>query len=107
MDTTLYIPTPTAPLPAVRRSKWPRFLLLTVATALGLALLLGLLHRLATSERAQQAAVTLGGGALGIAIASVLLIIAVLWILFPVFVYFSLERMKKALDQIERNTRNS
>ena len=106
MDTALYIPSAATTPASAPRSNWGRIVLLVIAGAFGVALLIGLVHSLATSEAAQKAAVTLGGGALAIVICGVLLLIALLWVLFPVFVYFSLERMKKALDQIELNTRN-
>jgi len=47
----------------------------------------------------------LGSGLIGFVIFIAVLVWGLLWILFPVFVYFALQHIKKTLDQIERNTR--
>ena len=40
-----------------------------------------------------------------VAMLFLLTFLAVLWIVFPVFVFFGMQRMERTLNQIERNTR--
>ena len=106
MDTALFIPGTGASPPAAPRGNHRRTILVFVAVVVGLALLVGLLRLLLYNQSAQEGAVLLGGGVIYLVVAVLLFLLAMLWILFPVFVYFALGRLEKLLAQIERNTRN-
>lgn len=41
----------------------------------------------------------LGGGIIGIAVIVITSVVSILWLLFPVFVYFSLQKMKKEMTE--------
>ena len=104
MDTMLFVPgapIANAPPPLPKNRRW---LLIAVAAVVGLGLLIWFVRLLVRSEAAQQAALALGGGVLGLAFLALAATVVILWILFPVFMYFGLGRIEARLHQIERNT---
>jgi len=74
-----------------------------ISALIGLGLLTFILNKFI-----QSGAIAYLPAGVGIAVYLVviafLFILALLWILFPVFVYFSLERMNRHLAAIERNS---
>ena len=110
LETDLFIPAPpprSAPDPAPGSKPRRASLILKLAIALlGLGLLLGLGHLVASSESGRQAGFTLLTAVPAVVLCLVVLLIVVGWIGFPIFLYFSLRRIEKTLAQLERNTRN-
>lgn len=105
LETQLYIPGHASmPIahgklqPVPKRQIW----LALVIGIIGVVVVAGLLYLFATSELARG----LLGGTLGVVVAGIALVLAVLWIIFPVFVYFGIGRLQRLLEQIERNTRS-
>lgn len=95
METLLFIPQleeppkPNKPLPSLGPAgKW------VLISLVAFSLLCFLAYKIATSQFVQQFAAGSVGIIAGLIIVVILLIWAALWILFPVFVYFALERMK-------------
>ncbi len=111
MDTILYVPNEgvsrTAALPPlVPVQRRGRALAIAIATALiGIALLAFFLNKLIQSGVLYYLPAGIGI-AVYLAVIVFLFLLALLWILFPVFVYFSLNKMISLLSAIERNTRN-
>jgi hypothetical protein len=108
MDTRLYIPPIAAP-PSVPRQQRPfnkKRLLLWFGLAAAVAILsaVGYLTYKYT-ETVAHGALGILGAIVVIAVSIVVFVWAVLWILFPVFVYFQLQEMNQHLARIEMNTR--
>lgn len=104
-DTLLFIPSGGRPASGSPRSKNRRLL---TALALGSGLLVLLLLVLGRFSILNELVLLTGSTAMAIGalvVAVLVLVWAVLWIVFPVFVYFLLRRQSELLEQIERNTR--
>ena len=110
METQLYIPgRARLPIehgklaPAKGTKKQP-LRALTIG-AISIVFIGGLVYFLVTSEVVRG---FVGGGiclVLAVVVAVFALGTAILWIIFPVFVYFGIERLERLLQQIESNTR--
>lgn len=106
IETELFIP---AEMPSTRAQLkvWKRRWLLPLAAVCGLGLIVAALNKLFNTQ--PEMVGQLFGGVLGavvfLAAAFLVLLWAILWIIFPVFVYYGMRRMEKLLTQIERNTR--
>jgi uncharacterized membrane protein len=96
--------------PALRSSqsgggKVPWKLLVGMAAVVAL---LAFIYGMTRSEKLQAVAEAFGiagGGIIMMALVVVAFLIVLLWILFPVFVYFAIGRMEKIMREIEHNTR--
>ncbi len=85
-----------------------RWLWIAIAAAVGFAVVLALVFRGQFLDVLPAAIGNVGNAIvmiLLILIAGLFIFWAILWMLFPGFVYFSLDNMEKLLRLIERNTR--
>jgi len=105
MDTVLFIPhdKPAArhAAPVTRRSiamPSPTAIKILIAV-LALGGMVYLAKVILQSDAAQEAAKLVGGGIVAIVVFLFAVIWALLWFLFPVFVYFALEKIKAQLDR--------
>lgn len=96
LETQLYIPS----LPAIKKQR--------DRTIIGILVLVVLI----------MAGVAIGPGSIGqavgtgvmavlaVCLAALVILVVVLWIAFPVFMYYGLARVEKHLTEVERNTRH-
>lgn len=109
MDTTLFIPGITTLAPGAPPWYRQRTVLRIIFGLIGATLLVVFMVLFANSGAAQKMAINTGVGLIGLSLALITAIMViltiVLWIFFPVFMYFGLGRVEKLLQQIERNTR--
>lgn len=106
METSLFIP-----MAGTQGKARPnKRLLLTIAVFVALALLAFAAYKIVKAGQTEQAAEAVGVAGFGIIwiIGAVIgFLIAVLWIIFPVFVYFGINRLERLLQKIEVNTRKT
>lgn len=109
MDTIVFLPHSDAGRPTVTvappRTNTRRRIGVILASVLGLLLLTSFIALLARNESVQQTTALAGGSVIAMVLFGILFLIALLWLLFPVFMYFGMNRLEKLLEQIERNTR--
>lgn len=110
METQLYIPNTIRAQPATYPAPPKRggLKIAIAAGAGGLALVLGALLAAFWKDIIPPLVQVLGGTLAAVVVATIavlLLVLAMLWILFPLFVYVRLTDMSKALHMIEHNTR--
>ena len=93
----------------VRRTnkKWLWIYFLILAGSVILVFALVIVCRWAVSRAIDVSGVAgqMTGLLIAAAISSAIFFLVALWILFPVFVYFALQKIKASLAQIEKNTR--
>lgn len=110
LDTILFIPRTNPGKPRPDFIPASRALPKRVKVYIAIGTLLAIIGALAfkyqqTIIHIMGAAGIAAGGLVAIAIFVFCLFVAVLWIIFPLFVYFGMERQEKILRAIERNTR--
>ncbi|SRR6266404_3962826 len=103
-ETTLYVSKSSPSAPASPGG--PSRPVLKIAIAIGIVAAIGSVAYLVfTYDQFVRGIGALGGGILGLIIVVFLFILALLWVLFPVLVYFSLRRLEALLQKTERVTR--
>lgn len=116
MDTTLYIPgaaprakPPAAPPAALANPKNKKLLRIAIILALIILPLAAVAAWIGLNAAQAAGMITSGIAALLLAIVAgllfaIALLTAVLWLFFPVFMYFGMERLERRLAHIENNT---
>jgi len=110
LETKLYVPTPKAPTPSNAPTPRPsrsyvRISIAIFATVLAAALgvaVWGTIRQILPSSGQVGA---LGAFLISLAIFLFIVWIVIMWVIFPLFVYYGIEKLKTLLTQIERNTR--
>jgi hypothetical protein len=109
MDTILFVPEgrPPPALAMVRASK-PRitaraiFIIIAVLLA---TVFIGAACKYVILQNALGQGLGVVGMLIGAFVLVILFMIVLLWILFPVFMYFGMKRLEELLERIDRNTR--